>query len=273
METEGENIKFRRFLLGDEPENEAAELGVEIIGNPDLAEKLSFAEEALIEDFLDDRLTTREKELFHENFLVTPARDELVREIVLLRSYARNHQPEASKDKPEQKTPDSFFDALKRFLSLNLRPVAAVLVVLVAIGIVWRVFLYDAGGNLTPIEKDYAALNDKDLSSAPEINGLSSKSLAVGTFRDTGAASRLNAANLTENVLFRLALMPETPRETVFDLELIRNGQTIFKQPRLRVYQNPSGQELKVILPKSVLSKGAYQIKLNDGATYDFIVE
>jgi hypothetical protein len=126
---------------------------------------------------------------------------------------------------------------------------------------------------LSDTEKQYAALNTKDLNTAPEAANLSSKSLITGTFRDADSTSKLTAANLTENVLFRLALPSETPKDASFNLELVKGGQTVFRQTNLRVYQNQSGQELKVILPKSALSKGNYQIKLNNNLTYGFAVE
>jgi hypothetical protein len=273
MNIEGENTKLKQFLLGSQSEKEAEEIGVQILADRSFADKMAFAEEELIEEFLDEALTTEERELFFKNFLTTPARSELLNENVLLRSYARNHLTEASERVSEEKKSGNFFDALKGFLSLNLRPLAAALIILAFVGIGLYVYIYNAGGGLSQTEKDYAALNAKDLSNPSETANLSSKSLLAGTFRDTDSASKLTAANLTENVLFRLALPSGTTPDKRFNLELIRGGQTVFKQTNLRVYQNPNGQELKVLLPKAVLSKGTYQIKLNDDTTFGFAVE
>ncbi len=269
---EAKNIKIREFLLGNAPEKDAEEIGLRILTDPGFDEDMSFAEENLIEDFLAEALTAEEKKLFRQNFLTSPARVELFKEISQLRAYAQDHFANASENAPDEKSSDGFFENFKRFLSLNLRPVAAVLMILMLAGVAWRVLLYDAGG-LSEIEKQYAALNAKDLNNAPETANFSNKSLIPGTFRDAGEASKLTSANLTENVLFRLALPPGTPQDAVFDLELVKGAQTVFKQTGLRVYQNQSGQELKVILPKSVLSKGNYQIKLNSGAGYGFAVD
>jgi hypothetical protein len=273
MNTVRENTKLKQFLLGSQSEEEAEEIGVQILADRGFAEKMSLAEEELVEEFLDGTLTTEEKGLFYKNFLTTPARVEFLEETALLRNFALNHLTKNSESAQEEKKSGNFFDAVRRFFSLNLRPIAAVLIILVMAGIAWRVFLYNAGGGLTQIEKDYAALNAKDLNNAPETANLSSKSLITGTFRSNDSGAKLDAANLTENVLFRLALPPETPPNSVFNLELVKGGQTVFKQTNLRVYQNPNGQELKVILPKSVLSKGAYQIKLSSGSSYGFAVE
>jgi hypothetical protein len=273
MDTRGENAKLKQFLLGDPSQQDAETIGVQIIADRNFDEKMSSAEEELIEDFLDDALTTEEKELFFANFLTTPERIELFEETALLRNYAQTHFAEAPENLTEEKKSGSFFEGFRLFLSSSImRPLAAGLIILVIGAVVWRIVFYDAS-NLTQIEKDYAALNAKDLNNAPEIGNLTNKSLAAGTFRDTDSAATLNAANLTEKVLFRLALPPATPKDTALNLELVKGGQSVFKQTNLRVYQNQNGQELKVILPKTVLSKGTYQIKLSNGANYGFAVE
>lgn len=273
MNKQGESAKLKEFLLGIETDADAEEIGVRLIADREFGEKMSGAEEELVEEFLDGELTAEEKELFYRNYLTTPARRALLEETALLRSFAEAKLPETLDNSSEQKKTVGFFDGLKAFLAVNLRPLAAAFLILIIAGIAWRVFLYDGSPALSPIEKEYAALNSKDLSGGAETAGLSSKSLIVGTFRDTNPASALKSESLTDNVFFRLALAPDTPRDARFDLQLIRGGQTVFRQSDLRVYQNPNGQELKVILPKSVLPKGTYQLKLNDGATYGFTVE
>jgi hypothetical protein len=265
---QGENAKLKQFLLGNLPESEAEELGVQIISDADYEEKMTFAEADLIENFLEDSLTAEEKQLFLEHFINCPERLELLEETSLLKKYA---QKTFKKDSIEQKKTVGFFESLSSFLTINLRPIAAVLLILALAGIAWRVFLYDANGNLSPTEKEYAALNAKDLNNAPEIANFSNKSLIAGTLRDTNSAAKLTAANLTESVLFRLALPSPTVKETLYNVELSKDRQTIFRQTNIRVYQNQNGQEVKVLLPKTVLPKGSYQIKLTDWANKDSI--
>jgi len=274
MERQGEDIKIKKFLLGSLEPPDADEIGVRIIADRALDEKMSAAEDELIEEFLDDALSAEEKELFLTNFLTTPERIELLEETALLKGYAQNYFKKDAERFGEEKKSEGFFEKFGKFLSLNLRPIAAVLVILILAGAAWRIFLYDAAGGLTETEQEYAALNAKDLAAdAAETANLSSKNLAAGTFRNTNPSAKLNAGGLTEKVFFRLALPPETAATARFNLELVKDGQTVFRQTDLRVYQNASGQELKVILPRTVLSRGNFQIKLNTGASYDFAVE
>lgn len=268
---QGENIKLKQFLLGNLPENEAEEIDVQIITDESFEEKLVFAEEELIEDFLEDLLSEQEKELFFENFLTTGERVELFEETALLKKFAQTNFVKPEVETNEKKS-GSFFEQLKRFLALNLRPIAAVLIILVVGAILWRVVFYD-GGALNDLEKVYAGLNGNDLANPAFSEGLTNQSLIAGTFRDTDSAATLNAEKLTDKVFFRLALPSETRPEALFNLELIKAGQTVFKQTNLRVYQNQNGQELKVILPQSVLTKGTFQIKLSNGANYGFAVK
>ena len=266
---QGENAKLKQFMLGNLPEGEAAEIGGQIISDAEFEEKMTLAEAELIEDYLENSLTTEENRLFLENFIDCPERLELLEETSLLRKYA---QKTSAENTIEQKKTVGFFEALTGFLKLNLRPVAAGLLILVLAGIAWRVFLYDTKITLSPTEKEYAALNAKDFNNAPEIANLSTKSLIAGTLRDTNSAAKLTNANLTESVLFRLALPSQVAKEIVYRAELSKDGQTIFRQPNIRVYQNQNGQEVKILLPKTVLPKGSYQIKLIDASNKDSII-
>jgi len=268
---EGENSNLKLFLLGNAAEDQMNDLGARIIADPDFEEQMSLAEETLIEDFLDNQLSAEEKELFYKNYLTTEERIERVKETASLRSYAKN-QLESAITAVNKKNSSSFPEKLKAFLSLNLRPIAAVLVITIIGAIIWRVAFYK-DNKLSELEKTYAALNQKDLGTAPEAIGLTTKNLISGTFRDTNSGAGLNNETLTENVLFRLSLPGESEIGNTVGLELIRSDQTVFRQNDLRVYRNQNGREVKVILPKSVLSKGIYQIKLSNGVSYNFTVE
>jgi hypothetical protein len=266
---EGKELKIRQFLLGNATPADDEEISRRILSGDELDERISFAEETLIEDYLDERLTAEETRLFKENFLTSPARKELFEEISQLKDYARNNFAAVSKAAAKQNKTEGFWAGL---FSLNyLRPVAAVVLILVAGILLWRVL--SPGDGLSETEKTYAVLNGKDLSSTAVTGDIQSKSLIYGTFRSADDPAKLKVADLKGDVLFRLALPPGTSASKVFNFELVRGGQTVFRQTGLRVYQNPNGQELKVVVPKSVLPVGSYQISLDDEVSYAFRVE
>ncbi len=274
-----ETTKLKKFLLDDLAEKDADDISLQIIADQDFEGKMLFAEEELIEDFLEGALSAAETEFFYANFLTTPERIELLQETALLKQYAQSRDAKPAKEETGGKKSANFFESLRNFFALNLRPLAAVLIILVIGTIAWRVFLFDASNGLTLVEQEYAALNQKDLGDPAETANLTNKSLIAGTLRDTNSAAKLTGGGLTESVLFRLALPPGTTKETVLNLELLKDGQTIFRQNKLRIYQNQNGQEIKALLPKTVLPKGNFQIKLIDAAnkdsafTYGFAVE
>ncbi len=103
MDKKGENAKLKQYLLGNSSENDAEEIGVQIIADREFDERMSLAEGELIEDFLDDALTAEEKELFYAHFLTTPERIELFEETALLRNYAQTHLANAAEKLTQEK--------------------------------------------------------------------------------------------------------------------------------------------------------------------------
>src|SRR5215213_7871459 len=102
MNKHGENTKLKEFLLGSDSETEAEEIGVQLIADRGFAEKMSFAEEELVEEFLDGELTEAERELFYRNFLTTAARKELLEETALLRNFALKNLAETTNPSPPE---------------------------------------------------------------------------------------------------------------------------------------------------------------------------
>lgn len=271
---ESENSKLKQYLLGNLTQGETEKLDLRIISDAGLEEPLLMAEHELVEDYLEKNLSTEESELFRRNFLVGSKRESLLREVALLKRYAQHSALSDNLSKTATETAgDGFFEKLKGWFSLNLRPAAAVLTLLIAgllIFGVWRIFLTDS---MSPLEREYAALNQKDLSSPAEFQNSSSVNLVPGTFRDTNQTTKFKAAGLTENVLFRLALPAQTDLQTKYRAELSKDGTRIFTQQKIRVYQNQSGQEVRLILPKSVLSApGQYKITLENSVNQESTV-
>jgi hypothetical protein len=139
--------------------------------------------------------------------------------------------------------------------------------------------LYFTLNDQTASEKEFAALNQKDLSDLAQFESLANLSLTHGTFRDSGGVRKLAENQLTEKVLFRLALPVQSNAPDKFKAELVKDGRVVFTQSNLAFYNNPNGQEIRLLLPASQLKKGTYQIKLaKDSApesvfVYNFAVE
>lgn len=266
---------YKQYLLGNlsPPETEAIDL--QIISDEDSEDKLLWAESELMEDYLDDTLSLKEVGLFKENFLISSERVSQFKQISLMRNYARKALKGVSENVCET-APESFFEKLKFFFSTNSRPLTAVFV-LVFIGL-FAVYYFTTNIQ-TASEKEYAAINQKGLSDLAELKPLATLSLMSGVFRDSGSLNKLAGNNLTEKVLFRLALPVQSAAPDKFRAEIVKDGKVTFTQNKLPFYANPNGQELRLLLPSAELKKGIYQIKLTKESAsestyiYNFAVE
>lgn len=271
-----EIVNLKQYLLGNLSPSEIEAIDWQIISDEDSEERFLWAESELMEDYLDETLSPSEIKLFEENFLVSPERLAQFRQISRLKNYARNA---AAKEVPaivSEMPSNGFLEKLKLFFSLNWRPAIGVFA-LIIIGLLTVFYL--TTNNQTASEKEFAALNQKDLSDLAELEPLAGLSLTSGVFRDSGDVRKLAKSRLTEKVLFRLALPVSSNAPDKFKAELIKDGKVVFTLDKLPFYNNPSGQEVRLLLPSTALKKGTYQIRLekepaSDSAiVYNFAVE
>ena len=262
-----ETVKFKQYLLGNLTPEETEKIDMQIISDAGLEEKLCWAESELAEDFLEGTLTPEETELFCKNFLISPERESQLKQIALLKNYSKNALNAQTSDEETDKPADNFFGLWKKFFTINLRPATAVLAVLIicfAFGIAWIIFSGVSNNELTQFEKKYESLNRKDLSNLSDFQNFSNVSLFSGTFRDSNSGNKLKQDALTEDVLFRFALPFGVGDETLFNVQILKEQKPVFRQNQVRVYKNQSGQEIRLIVPKSILHKGQYQISLEN---------
>jgi hypothetical protein len=148
-----------------------------------------------------------------------------------------------------------------------LRPltvVLALLIICLGLGIAWKIFFGKTNVELTQLEKEYNEMNHQDLSKFSDFQNLSTVNLSPGTFRDSGNAHKFNQQQLTENVFFRLIIPYEIENETLFNVQILKDQSLVFRQNQVKIYKNQSGQEIRLIVPGSILQKGQYQISLEN---------
>jgi hypothetical protein len=271
---------LKQYLLGNLPPPDAEAIDLQIISDESSEEELLWAESELIEDYLDETLSPPEVELFKENFLVSPERRAQLRQISLVRNYARNCAPKDVAEKVSNAPPESFYEKLKIFFSLSPRPALAAFALVIA-GLFAAAILYNTADNQTAAEKEYAEINRTELSDLAKFRDVFVLPLGSGAFRNSsgGAASKLPPDKLGERVLFRLDLPVAAEAADTFKAELVKDGKVIFTQNKLPFHNNPSGREMRLLLPAAVLKKGAYQIKVvretspESAFVYNFAVE
>lgn len=257
---ENENDKLKQYLLGNLASTEAEKIDLQIIQDAEMEERLHFAENELMESYLEKTLSPSEIDLFQKNFLVSPERQSHFRQIALLRNYARTVEPKTAA-KSAKDDSEGFLAAIQKFFSPRLRFVSFALplvVLALAIGIIF----YVTADNQTALEKEFSQLNQTDLTDLTNYSNLTNIDLFPGTYRDTSRTKKLNAGNLTEQILIKLDLPVETKPSDRFRLQLVRNGKIVFTQNALKFYVNPHGRELRLRLPSSVFQTGEQQFKI-----------
>src|SRR5438105_7885352 len=141
---------LRRYLLGELTEEEQrAPVEEGLLIDDDCFEEFELVKEDLIEQYVNDELTSAERESFEQYFLTTPERREHLRHAQAIARYAKRtvrNEPGSAEKKPQ-----SNVVALRsRFALTKLLPtpgwrIAAC--VLLAIGLafgVWRVFFHQS---------------------------------------------------------------------------------------------------------------------------------
>lgn len=270
MEIEEE--KIRQYLL-DPLAEDAEEIGVALISNVISDESLTYAEEGLIEDFLDGDLSPTDKERFLQNYLVSADRQSRLREIELLRRYVRRQRSQNAD--PVQgsfgRTPPaySFFSVR----SLYFAGTAAAIALLALAG--WWLF----SQRERPLDNEiarYARLNSQGINDLSRFQNSTAVTLAPGVSRGGSTARELASDRLTSDVVFRLALPDTTDADQRYDLTLARSGAKVLSLDGVPSYQSGPGREVRVVLPSDILINGEYVITVSAGdklvVNYSFAV-
>lgn len=242
---------LRRYLLGTADAAEIEEVELRIIEVENFTHEMSLAESELIEDYLENSLTESEKDLFEKYFMNSEERRERVQEISLLKRYSSG--PHSFVIDAEEMAAKPWFSGWLRVLV----PAFAALIIGVASYYVWQ--NYSRG---TPRETDYAALNRKDFLDPQAIGDAQVVQVFPSTYRDSNGGSVVALAGNSDSVLFRLPLSFNVTEGTAFRAELLRGGASAFAVDGARAYKLEGVNEVRVMLPRSEIPPGTYQIKL-----------
>lgn len=259
--------KLRKYFLGTLSPDEIREIELRLISDASFEEDLIQSRENLMEDYLDEMLSPGEVEKFRTNFLSCEKRMDELKNLAALKTYARRQL--STKNAPEQVKSSSagFFEKFTDFIRVNIRPIAAAAVILIA---VFAGYIF-----LIPESNELAELNSRNLQNIEEFRDLTNFSLIPGTLRGSDRISELSADKLTDTVFLRLALPLEGE---IFDVNITGNDKKIVSGLRVRSYSNQNGQEIRLLLPSAALSSGDYKIEVfpadtaNTPVTYSFTV-
>lgn len=250
--------KIRKYLLGDLQESEMEAIDRQIFSDEITAENLHLAEDALMEDYLDEALSPAETGLFHENFLISETRKNQLAQLAALKKYVRN-KTENKKAENEKKNVNR---NLKYFFGFRRAAIAFGLLIIALVGIgVWQLNFNSKNEN-SALAEEIAALNKQDLGDLKKYENFSKLSLLPGQLRSSDAKTTLEDDGISQTVLIRLALPPEETAQK-FNLKIVRNGKENISLDDVSVYDNQIGKEIRLLVPSSFLKAGEYKIELS----------
>lgn len=259
---------YKSYFLGSLTEESAANIELRVVEDAEFAAEISAVEENLIEDYLDDRLSTEDADLFRTNYLVTEVRLKNVEIINLIKSYARENAYKANKANELIDHKESGFFHWFSSLSLGLRLATASVALIVVMTSIWFVLRPQRNNELLALQTRYEQIN-KNPDSLDLDTKLSELTLVSGNLRASGSTTELSRTDLTENVRFRIALPSQTENSTSYNVTIFRDTTEVFRQNNIRPLANSTAPELRILLPRAIFPVGNYRLNLQTAKALD----
>jgi hypothetical protein len=251
---------LRQFLLGTVEDEERQRIESLFLTDPRMRERLLAAEQDLIDDYVEDCLSTVERERFLSQYGDTAVQRRKLRIAKSIHEWAANQTPTAPVA-PEAAT--SIWNRL--FAGLRLKPalvipVAVVAAVAVVIAVVWvNSSRLERQRQHLAVEQELAQLNTP--SSFREVPAPTQLTLKPGSVRGEDPQSELTLRNDRRFAELRLLWMQ--PEDYPSYKAVVRRTGTdeSYTIPHLQT-DNNGGKAIRVRLPSHFLTAGAYEIQL-----------
>lgn len=263
-----DETKLRKYLLDDLSSAETEEFEMQMLEDSDAETSLALAEHELIEDFIDEKLSISERELFQKNCLVSNRRKE---ELDFLRSL-KKHSAEFLENKKKVEAKTSFGDNLRNFFRLRSFQITfASFAVLVTVFGIWLIL---SGNSQTELAKETSVLNETNLEDISTYKTTQILTLIPGVFRGNDSTQSFSKDNSPQPILLRLALQGNPTAKP--NANLYRDEKLLVTLKNVAIYQNTAGSEVRLLLPSAKLDKGNYRLELqfeNEKAVYNFTIK
>jgi hypothetical protein len=267
---------IRRFLLGDVNAEERPLFERGLFTASGLDARVSLVEFELADDYARGRLSSSQRTLFEERFLLTSDRKQKLQVSRVLRDRFSPAQPVA----PRQLTAAQ---KLKNLLGLD-RPVWRIafgaMILLLLLGTAWLLIkepriVHRVKNGIIP--RRSAPANEARPANHPSNTGLAEHTVspspmpvhdrAAIVIRPAGspetiAASTVDLPKSDDVVKLRLVLRPDQTGPYRADVQTIE-GRSIFSADALQPVE--SGTEIDIEVPSRVLRIGDYRVKLSHG--------
>lgn len=243
---------LREFLLGKVGDEESARIESLFLTDPEAREKVLVVEQELIEDYLEDSLTTDDREKFLFRYGQTAAQLQQLRITKAIKDWAlrQNASAQTVHDKP------SIWSRL-RLRPAFIIPIAVAAMIAVIVGGVWL----NSRMKRAALKQELAQLNSPaSLREVPEQ--MFSLNLSPGAVRSTAPQIVLKRpAAATAIVELHLPWIQKELYPT-YHAEIRRvGGDEAFTIPNLQA-ENNGRYEIRLRFRARLISRGQYQVRL-----------
>jgi len=260
-----EELLLRRYLLGDLDEPMMDQVEVRLLCDRKYADRLSAAEDNLIDDYVFECLSEAERKSFNTNFLVN---DERRNKIVIARAMevyvGERSGPETV---PERFTLSQLWHNSIRFLQTHKLPVAlaSLLIVLLAVFVPRMVRSLIPNGSISPlnaqrtdIERRIRELNQSKNDTRPLVQII----LQPLVLREGNEIRKLVITREATLVNINLQLPPGNRYEKYRAIFQTVEGTELFEIYDLKVGEGVGSSIVAFRVAADILPQGDYQIEL-----------
>ena len=260
---------LRQYLLGKVDDEERQRIEKLFITDSQARDRILSAEQELIEDYLEDSLTTEDKEIFLAQYARTPEQQRKLRINKSIKDWAVTAQASPSPSSIRSRFLERF-----RLKPAFVVPIAVVILMAVVIAIVWL----NRTMEQRAIQQEVAQLNTPASLSQNPPNVISLRLTPI-TVRGGEGQNQLTKRPDTQLIELQL---PTIQRERYATYHAVVH-RVEGKQPIVTAdVEAENSKPLRLRLPAHILTRGSYRIQLNgiaaDGSTgqteeYTFAVE
>src|ERR1044072_1658680 len=264
-----EELLFRRYLLGDLDEPMMDQVEVRFLRDRKYADRLSAAEDNLIDDYVFECLSEAERKSFNTNFLVNDERHNKIMIARAMKVYVGERSgPETV---PERFTLSQLWHNSIRFLQTHTLPVAlAVLLIgLLGVFVPRMVRSLIPNGSISPlnaqrtdIERRIRELNQSNNDTRPLVQII----LQPVVLRDGNEIRKLVITREATLVNINLQLPPGNRYRKYRAIFQTVEGTALFAIDDLKAGQGEGEGLVAFIVPTDILPQGDYEIELIAGS-------
>lgn len=264
-----EEVLLRNYLLGGLDEATREQIEEHLLCDDGFAERLSTAQDALIDDYVFDALSESERESFNKNFIINDERRQKILFAQTMEIYVDEHdgpQPPPRADarplSPSWRNPLPFIQAHKALVGTS----AVVLLLLLLTPAMLRWLRSPDQTALrrerrASIERRIAEVNKRPADQSTQALPASELALQPTLLREDSGLKRVTLTDDTKLLTLKLVL-PQAQHEIYRALVLTVEGEELFAADGLTSEVEAGIPAIRLSLPAEFLATGDYQVQL-----------